>query len=352
MSEKTSREKAPYPQIVVAGAGNVGCFVGGMLARGAHHVTLLVRPHLEEVLARQGLMLTDFEGLDEELAPDMIRRSVDPACLAVADIILVTVKSGDTAEMAGLIRSYAKPEAIIVSLQNGVGNGGILKSALPRHDVRAGMVPFNIVAMGGGRFHRATSGDIVIEKGPGWLGWTLSVSGLSVHEREGIVPIQWGKLLMNLNNGLNALAGVPLRDQLRSMGWRRIMADQLAEAVRVLDAAGIEAVMPLSRRLPIRIMPKILRLPSLLFNRVARAMLTVDPTARSSMWEDLEEGRRTEIDELQGMIVELGRETGIKTPINACVAELIREAEARGVGSPRLFPRDLRRLVRVQKQTG
>ena len=54
-----------------------------------------------------------------------------------------------------------------MSLQNGVGNGGVLKSALPGFDVRAGMVPFNIVSMGGGRFHRGTSGDIVIEKGPG-----------------------------------------------------------------------------------------------------------------------------------------------------------------------------------------
>ncbi|MDV4145232.1 MULTISPECIES: 2-dehydropantoate 2-reductase [Shimia] len=351
MSEKTSEEKVPYPQIVVAGAGSVGCFVGGMLARGAHHVTLLVRPRLEEVLARQGLTLTDFEGLDEELAPDMFYRSVDPACLAAADIILVTVKSGDTAEMADLIRAHAKPEAVVVSLQNGVGNGGVLKSALPGFDVRAGMVPFNIVSMGGGRFHRGTSGDIVIEKGPGWLAWTLSVKGLTVHERDAMVPIQWGKLLINLNNALNALAGMPLRDQLRSMGWRRIMADQLSEAIRVLEAAEIEAVMPLNRRLPIRIMPKILRLPSLLFNWVARSMLTIDPNARSSMWEDLQEGRRTEIDELQGMIVELGREKGIKTPINACVAELIREAEAKGAGSPQLFPRDMRRLVRVQKQS-
>ena len=346
---ETSRETTPYPQIVVAGAGSIGCFVGGMLARGAHHVTLLMRPRLAEELARQGLSLTDFEGLDEELAPDMFARATDPACLGAADIILVTVKSGDTAEMAGLIRQYAKPEAVIVSLQNGVGNGGILKAELPDFDVRAGMVPFNVVHMGGGRFHRGTSGDIMIEKGPGHLAWTLSVAGLSVHERESIVAIQWGKLLLNLTNALNALSGLPLRDQLRSMGWRRIIADQLSEAIRVLEAAGIEAVLPLSKRLPIRVLPRILRLPSLLFNLVARSMLTIDPNARSSMWDDLDQGRRTEIDELQGMIVELAREQEIEVPINACVAALIREAEAAGTGSPRLFPRDLRKAVRARR---
>lgn len=346
---ETSKETTPFPQIVVAGAGSIGCFVGGMLARGAHHVTLLVRPYMREELARQGLNLTDFEGMDEELAPDMFARATDPACLGAADIILVTVKSGDTAEMAELIRQHAKREAVVISLQNGVGNGGFLKSALPDFDVRAGMVPFNVVHMGGGRFHRGTSGDIMIEKGPGRLGWTLSVSGLSVYERESMVGIQWGKLLMNLTNALNALAGIPLRDQLRSMGWRRIIADQLSEAIKVLEAAEIEAVMPLSRRLPIRIMPKILRLPSLLFNWVARSMLTIDPNARSSMWEDLEQGRRTEIDELQGMIVELAREKGIKAPINTRVAELIREAEAAGEGSPQLYPRDLRKDVRAHR---
>ncbi|MCW8843552.1 MAG: 2-dehydropantoate 2-reductase [Rhodobacteraceae bacterium] len=346
---ETSKEKLPYPQIVVAGAGSVGCFVGGMLARGAHHVTLLVRPRVDEELARQGLTLTDFEGLDEELAPDMFYRATDPACLGAADVILVTVKSRDTAEMAQLIRAHAKPEAVVVSLQNGVGNGGILKSTLPDCDVRAGMVPFNVVHMGGGRFHRGTSGDIVIEKGPGWLAWTLSVNGLTVHERDSIVAIQWGKLLINLNNALNALAGIPLRDQLRSMGWRRIIADQLSEAIRVLEAAEIKAVMPLSRRLPIRLMPRILRLPSLLFNWVARSMLTIDPNARSSMWDDLEAGRLTEIDELQGMIVELAKEKGLRAPINTRVSELIREAEAAGTGSPQLYPRDLRQLVREHR---
>lgn len=346
----TSKEKTASARIVVAGAGSIGCFVGGMLARGAHDVTLLLRPRLDEELARQGLTLTDFAGLDTELAPDMFKRATDPACLGAADVILVTVKSGDTEEMARLIRQHARQEAVVISLQNGVGNAGILKSALPDHDVRAGMVPFNVVHMGGGRFHRGTSGDIMIGKGPGWYAWTLSVEGLAVHEREAIVAIQWGKLLINLNNALNALAGIPLRDQLRSMGWRRIIADQLSEAVRVLEAAEIEAVLPLSRRLPIRIMPKVLRLPSLLFNLVARSMLTIDPNARSSMWDDLEQGRQTEIEELQGMIVELAREKGMEAPINGLVADLIRQAEVAGSGSPRLFPRDIRRLVRARRK--
>ena len=332
-----------HPQIVVAGAGSVGCFVGGLLARGAHRVTLLLRERMHDELSRQGLMLTDFTGMDEELSPDSFGLQTDPACLAQADIILVTVKSRDTDEMGQLIREHGRKDAVVISLQNGVGNAGVLKRSLPGWDVRAGMVPFNVVNMGGGRFHRGTSGDIYIEKGPGRLAWHLSVNDLTFHERSKMTEVQWGKLLVNLNNAINALAGIPLREQLRSMAWRRIVADQMAEALKVVEAAGIDVVPPMSTRMPMRWLPKILRLPSPLFNRVARSMLTIDPKARSSMWEDLEQGRTTEIAELQGMIVALAEQEGLEAPLNARVAELIRDAELRGAGSPKLSPRAVRR---------
>ena len=339
----TPKNRLSGPRIVVAGAGSVGCFVGGLLARGAFDVTLLVRPAMMETLSRQGLNLTDFSGLDEELSPDMFRMDTDPACLANADIILVTVKSRDTEEMGRLIGRNAKDTAMIVSLQNGVGNTAILKDILPGRDVRAGMVPFNVVNMGGGRFHRGTSGDILIEKGPNHIARTLSVTDLAWHERKSMNPIQWGKLLINLNNALNALSNLPLRTQLDSMPWRRLMSDQMAEALAVLGAAGIIPVSPLSTRLPMRYVPKILRLPTPLFRQVARSMLSIDPQARSSMWEDLEKGRPSEIDELQGMIVELARQNGLEAPLNRRVAELIREAEHRGDGSPGLTPAEIRR---------
>lgn len=344
MSE-TSKSRLVGPRIVVAGAGSVGCFVGGMLARGAYDVTLFLRPRLAEELLRQGLNLTDFAGMDEELSPDMFRLDTDPDCMKDADIILVTVKSGDTEEMGRLIGLNANEDAVVVSLQNGVGNAGILKELLPGRDVRAGMVPFNVVSMGGGRFHRGTSGDILIEKGPKHLARTMSVTDLTFHERADMIPVQWGKLLVNLNNGLNALSGLTLKEQLDSMPWRRLMSDQMAEALAVLQKAEIEVKPPLGTPIPMRHVPKILRLPSVLFKHVARSMLTIDPRARSSMWEDLEQGRTTEIEELQGLIVELAREKGTEAPLNKAVAELVRDAESRGEGAPGLKPKDIRRAA-------
>lgn len=320
----------------------MGCFVGGMLARGVLDVTLLVRPYILEEISRQGLLLTDFGGLDEALNSDLVKLAVAPEAMAQADIILVTVKSGATAEIATQIASYARKDTVIVSLQNGTQNAAVLRERLPGWDVRAGMVPFNVVAMGGGRFHRGTSGDILIEKGAGGVARKLSVNGLEVHEVSDITSIQWGKLLINLNNALNALSDLPLRKQIMDRRWRRLMADQMEEAVSVLSAAEIDVTNPVTSAVPMSLVPKILRLPTWAFRLVAKAMLAIDPTARSSMWEDLRKGRATEIDELQGVVVALAAQHGVSVPVNARVAGLIRDAELAGTGSPGLTPEEVR----------
>ena len=93
--------------------------------------------------------------------------SDDPAAaLAGADLVLVCVKSGDTETMGHLIAAHAPANAQVISLQNGVANAACLRDVLPGWDVRAGMVPFNVVSDAPGRYHRATSGDILVEAGP------------------------------------------------------------------------------------------------------------------------------------------------------------------------------------------
>ena len=148
--------------IVVAGAGAIGCFVGGMLAAHGHDVTLLVRPGVAGQIRKHGLRLTGFDGLDQQVPAASLTLSQDPACLAEAGIVLVTVKTDDTADIARLVAQHTPALSTIVSLQNGLDAAEILREVLPLHDVRAGMVPFNVVPHGDGRYHRATSGDIEI----------------------------------------------------------------------------------------------------------------------------------------------------------------------------------------------
>ena len=166
--------------IGIAGAGSIGCFVGGMLAAGGHSVALLARPRVIAEIEAHGLRPTSFEGFDQTVARDRFALSETPSIFGDAGIVLVTVKSADTAAMADIIARHAPPDAVIVSLQNGIGNAALLRDRLPGRRVLGGMVPFNVIALGNGRFHRATSGDIVIEQDEALPAEKLSAPGLTI----------------------------------------------------------------------------------------------------------------------------------------------------------------------------
>lgn len=321
-------------RIVVAGAGAIGCFVGGMLASVGRKVALLARPRVIDEIAPNGLRLTGYDGLDRMIAADRLTLSDDPHTFHDAAIILVTVKSADTPHMAELIAQHAPEAAVIVSLQNGVGNADVLRARLPGRVVLAGMVPFNVLPRAEGHFHRASSGDIIIARDAVDTATRLSVPDLTVKPSDDIAAVQWGKLIVNLTNALNALSGLPLREQLAQRAWRRVIADQMAEGVAVLKAAGIKPVS--ATPIPAALMPHLLRLPDGLFQTILGRAMKIDPHARSSMSEDLARGRTTEIDYLQGMIMELGQRFGVDTPVSRAVIARVKEAEAAKAGLPNL----------------
>ncbi|MBN9006260.1 MAG: 2-dehydropantoate 2-reductase [Rhizobiales bacterium] len=326
--------------VCIAGAGSIGCFVGGMLAAGGHRVSLLARPRIIAEIEAHGLTVTSLEGLSHRLDAASVALSAEPDILSAADVIVVTVKSADTADIAGLIARYARSDATVVSLQNGVGNVDVLRQALQGRKVLAGMVPFNVIALEGAKFHRATSGDILVERDDTDTAARLSVDGLAIRATDDIAGVQWGKLVVNLNNALNALSGLPLREQLARRAWRRLLADQMTEALAVIGAEGI-APIP-TTPLPMWLTPYLLRLPDGVFRLLLGQMMQIDPQARSSMWEDLQRGRRTEIDYLQGVIVTLADRHGLKAPLSRRIVTLIRQAEADAKGSPGLSAEQIR----------
>ena len=331
--------KDPKRNIKIAGAGSIGFFIGGLLQLAGHKVCFLARERMIKKIRADGLHLTDYTGQDETIEPGFLDLATEPQALSVADVILVTVKSSATEEMATLIQKHAKDTATVISLQNGISNAETLKKVLPNHEVLAGMVPFNVAQMDKGRFHRGTSGNIVIEAGSENLAKDLTSNQLMFEQTGDIQSVQWGKLLINLNNAFNALSGLPLLDQLGDRNWRRIMADQMSEALKVYEKAGINAKPP--SPVPVWLIPHILRLPTPLFKVIAKQMLSIDPYARSSMWEDLQQGRKTEIGELQGKIIELAEQHGLNVPIHKRVMTRVLEAEELKNGSPNLRPEDI-----------
>lgn len=335
---------AASPRIVIAGTGSIGCYVGGCLALAGKDVRFLARSKTRAALATDGLRITDLDGGESRLEPGQIEAHDDPeAALAGADIVVVAVKSGATNEMASTIDRFAPSNAKIVSLQNGVDNAGRIRAAMTAvRPVLAGMVPFNVVLSddAGLHAHRATAGNIVIEGDVAMTAAQLAVAGMPVETSADMNAVLWGKLLLNLNNALNALSNLPLAQELSDPDWRRLLAGQMDEALGMMKANGIRPAKLAGA--PPGLLPTILRLPNWLFTRIATRMLAIDPHARSSMWEDLKRGRPTEIDEFQGAILRLAEKSGGAAPLTRRVVELIREAEARRDGPPGLTPDEIR----------
>ncbi|WOI36332.1 2-dehydropantoate 2-reductase [Alteromonas sp. CI.11.F.A3] len=346
-------ETANTANIVILGAGSIGCYLGGCLLSIGANVNLIGRARLKSQIANSGLTLTDWRGRNTKLKPADISFTENAEVMARADYILVCVKSGDTKEAASLIAQYEnsdplKDNPVVISFQNGVRNGRVLSECLPNHTVMKGMVPFNVLGQGDGHFHCGTEGDLCIEDGSGKAGDLVTLferADLPVNVYTDLSSVQWGKLLMNLNNAVNALSGRPLLEQLNDSAYRKVMAVVLKEALATMKAAGIEPAK--TGKVVPKLMPYIMSLPNFLFKKVAAATLKIDPQARSSMYEDLALNRKTEVDYLNGEIVALGLAHHVNTPANAAIVKLIKAAESASDGSPMLSAAALQEAIAV-----
>ncbi len=309
--------------LAVFGAGTVGCYIGGRLAVAGGDVRFVGRAETGEMLRRHGLTLDDYLGREAQVAPGRIAFDTDPASLAGADVVLVTVKCTATPAAAAALDPVLRPGAVVISFQNGIRQADALRIALPARVVLAAMVPFNIVARGKGVFHQGSGGQLVAEASPHLadIDDVFDRAVLPLRHCEDIVPVQWAKLLFNLNNAINALSGLSLREELAQRDYRRCLALAQAEALRVLHRAGIRPAWLTA--VPPRWLPGVLSLPDAWFARLAGPMLTIDPHARSSMADDLAAHRQTEVDWLNGEIVRLALEVGLGAPVNARLRELV-----------------------------
>lgn len=305
------------------GAGAVGCYVGGCLAAAGVPVTLVGRPRVLDALAQHGLTLTDRDGACRQVAAAALNLQATVPADARPALVLLTVKSGATASAAADLAAVLPPGTPVLSLQNGIANADVAQRAAPALAALPGMVPYNVAELGPGAYHRGTAGRLASVAHPVLQEWAgvFDAAGVPLDLHADLRAIQWGKLLLNLNNPVNALSGLPLRAQLLDRGYRRCFAALIDEALGVLRAAGI-APAQMTAVAP-HLLPRLLRLPDWLFRRVAAPMLRVDAKARSSMADDLALGRRTEVDALSGEVVRLARAHGLNAPRNAKMVELL-----------------------------
>ena len=328
MNSQPPADKASPSTIVILGAGAIGCYVGAWLNTTEAQVTFFGRPRVAERIKQHGLTASDLNQRKIIFGPSEISFSSNPEVLKNADLILVTVKSADSPQAAKLIAQYAKASALVLSFQNGVGNTKVLQQHLPNMTVISGMVPFNVATLPEGRLHCATEGQLCAEDHAALQSWLplFKACGLPIQLHQHFEEIQWGKLILNLNNSVNALSNMPLKAQLSDRAYRQCLALLIEETIQILKLAGIQPAK--IAKVPPALLPFLMRTPNFLFRRLAAGMLKMDENARSSMWEDLQMQRKTEVDYINGAVINLANSLGLTANINSRMLSLIKKAEA------------------------
>jgi 2-dehydropantoate 2-reductase len=318
---------------LIVGAGAIGCYVGARLIAAGLRVALVGRAPILDPIASGGLTVSDLDGFRTHLDPAQLQLSTHVAQAwqdlqaaggqSTSTVILLCVKGGATASAAQEIAAHCPAGTVVVSLQNGVDNVARIAQAGPGLQAVAGMVPYNVVMPDPNKVHRATEGALHLAdtSATRTMADVFNASGLPTLLASDMLAVQWGKLMLNLNNPVNALSDLPLLEQLRNRDFRRVLAALQTEALEALAAAGIQPAQ--ISKAPPWLLPYILRLPNWLFSRVAASLLRMDATARSSMWEDLQRGRVTEIDDLCGAVVRLAAQHGGSAPRNAAMCTLM-----------------------------
>lgn len=325
------------PYIAVLGAGSIGCYLGGLLIAGGARVTLIGRERYSDAIAENGLTLTHFSREPIHLKNIDFQTGYDN--LDAADVILLCTKSQDSRDAAALIAKFARTDVQVISFQNGIRNPQTLRALLPDAQIIPAIVPFNVTPSGPGAFHCGTAGDLIA--GPGArpaIRSGFEAAGQGVKIDPDILAAQWAKMIVNLNNALNALSGGTLREGLAQRDYRRALALCVEEGIAVARAGGVEPS-AFNGRAPSQLL-KTLRFPNWLYFLVMQLIVKIDAKARSSMLDDLQAGRASEIDYLQGEIVSAAKAAGMAAPYNAKILKMTKVAFAAGQ-SPNMSGADI-----------
>ncbi len=301
-------------RIGIVGAGAMGSLYGGKLARAGAEVLLydIFRPHVEAVNA-SGLTI---EGLDGKPEVIRLKATVVPADLGQAEALLFFVKSSATTSAARQFAGVAGPRAIAVTLQNGLGNEQILREAFGAERTAAGVTSQGATFLGPGRVRHAGAGPTHLcmsdrdNRKLAPLAEALNKAGFETHLEKNIDSLVWSKLVINVGiNALTALTGLANGRLLDFPQLRALMADLVAEAVSVARARGVA----LSYAEPL-----------------ATVYTVAEKTGRnrSSMLQDFDRRRPSEIDFINGAILREAEALGLEVPVNRAITRLVQALDA------------------------
>jgi 2-dehydropantoate 2-reductase len=294
-------------KIAVMGAGAVGCYYGFKLANAGHDVVLIGRPQHVEAIERQGLRL-ETQTFDGRIS---VSASTEGSAVQGAQLVLFCVKSTDTESGAAAIKPHLAPDALVLSLQNGVENADRLRALLQQEAVAAAVYVGTEMA-GPGHVRHHGRGELVIEqsKASHDIARLLVAARVSTDISDNVRGALWAKLITNCAyNALSAITQLPYGRLVKGEGVTVVLRDLVDECVAVAKADGVT-------------------LPG----DVDSAVRKIAETAAgqySSTAQDLVRGKRSEIDHLNGFIVRRGEALGVATPANRLLHAIVKLIESK-----------------------
>ena len=299
--------------ITMIGAGAMGCLFGGLLSEAGMNVRFY------DIDTRQVAALNDAgltivkDGRERQVA---VMAHHDPAEIPKTDLAILFVKHGHTQAAAPLARQLIGADGYLLTLQNGMGNAEIISREIPASQILCGTTAQGAMVLGPGRVQHSGQGPTVI--GP-WQGAPLAVledvasllsrANIATEVVEDVHPVLWKKLFVNVGiNAITALTGIRNGELLDLAATRELVAMAVQEAMAVARALGVAVAE----------------------DTVDQVLAVAQATGpnRSSMGQDVDARRPTEIGAINGYIVQRGRETGCPTPVNQTLTLLIETLQA------------------------
>ncbi len=304
-----------YRKIYVLGAGAVGCYFGGMLARAQHDVTFIARPERAQALNESGLEM-NCKAFHEIVK---VRASSDPSALIDADLVLLSVKSLDTERTLAEVQSILPRKAVILSLQNGVANIDVAARVVT-NPIYAAVVYVAAGMLGQRTMKHHGRGELLIgnlaqgnaedSQNLEELCQLFEGAGVPCSIAPQIKRDMWLKFLVNCSfNAISGIGQIPYGEMVKSPSIVKLIEEITKEFLMIAALEDVNITM--SEALAAN-------------DSIATTMVT----QVSSTAQDLARGKMTEIDFLNGYIVELGKRYGIATPYNESVYALVKMMES------------------------
>lgn len=328
----------------VIGLGAVGSIVGGLLAKSGEDVLLIGKKNQVQAINKNGLSV-DGVGRKTILIKDA-KTSSDFSSLKDIDIIFVCVKSQDTEELAISIQEYLKKSAIIISLQNGVRNSEVIENITKRKTL-AGIVLFNAFYSKPGYVTLSIKGNLLVEEdgsvNPDVFRF-LKNTGFKIKTVKNIKGFQYSKLILNLQIAVTALTDQTIRESITDNITRKILVATMNEGIEIVQKSGI--VLETLPEIDPRNMVKTLSRFGSITLRIGSYFIGLKVNARNSMWQSLARGKPTEVDYINGEIVNLAEKNNLVAPINTKLVELIKEAEKKHL-TKSFEPAELKEILKL-----